>query len=561
MILGRATHALLRWRLECGERIGVLDTLAASTSLTSTVVSQFQLRTISAFGIALMLVWALSPIGGQASLRQMTIGTKNTTFPATFSYLVHNGYTTGFLNTDRESLWQTVDSIFLSGIIASAASRSSPRDNWGNVKIPRVEYYENKASPGHDGWFETIDVSSDIYTSMIGIPISGTDSFDFIDYQTHIQTSYLHILCSQELKNQHNYELFNLTQPGMEQVVGPGAAILTENGILKLRALRSPESLSPLQFQYITRHFSNNDYKLVCNLTSSYVEAQVHCARSTSCTVNRIRRSQLNSLPPAWTLLDLGMMYPDLLFQKILDSGRNRPQSPTSLDKYLSDPASVLLPGEPSAGLSVPLTDEANYPIRLTQLFNSYFTTMNGIYAIAGGLTQQTAYFWDKNISFVPQGALAETDKPPAPNSTRWSWFTMLDQGKLTAKAWPAEGTKAVSTQVIVAHMAWVVTLCVTSILLIVASLISPLVQFFLLKGPDVMMNISSLATRHNPYIPLPKGGTNLGASDRARLLKGLELRFGDVEMGSGVGHLAIGTVGAKGDEEISRIHKGRLYE
>lgn len=105
LILGRATHTVLRWRLERGERIGVLDTLAASTSLTSTVVSQFQLRAISLFGIILMSIWALSPIGGQASLRQMSIGVKNTTQPASFSYLVHNGYNTGFLNTGRVTLW------------------------------------------------------------------------------------------------------------------------------------------------------------------------------------------------------------------------------------------------------------------------------------------------------------------------------------------------------------------------------------------------------------------------------------------------------------------------
>ena len=38
-VVGRAAHAVLLWRLERGERIGVLDLLAGSTSLTSTVTS------------------------------------------------------------------------------------------------------------------------------------------------------------------------------------------------------------------------------------------------------------------------------------------------------------------------------------------------------------------------------------------------------------------------------------------------------------------------------------------------------------------------------------------
>jgi hypothetical protein len=63
-VLGRAVHAILIWRLENGERIGILDTLAGSTSLTSTFTSQLQLRRITLLGVTLIAVWALSPVGG-----------------------------------------------------------------------------------------------------------------------------------------------------------------------------------------------------------------------------------------------------------------------------------------------------------------------------------------------------------------------------------------------------------------------------------------------------------------------------------------------------------------
>jgi hypothetical protein len=83
-ILGRATHAIMLWRLERkgGERLGVLDTLAASTSFTNSVITQFRLRSINLLGLLLIVLWALSPIGGQATLRQISIGTKITTHPA-----------------------------------------------------------------------------------------------------------------------------------------------------------------------------------------------------------------------------------------------------------------------------------------------------------------------------------------------------------------------------------------------------------------------------------------------------------------------------------------------
>lgn len=544
----------MRWRLECGERIGVLDTLAASTSLTSTFVSQFQLRTVSAFGIALMVVWALSPVGGQASLRQMTIGIRNSTYPATFNHFVHNGLTAEFVSSGSQVLWAQVNSMFVSTIIGSAASRSSPRDAWGNVKIPRIEYYEDIAAPNKDGWFETSGGSSDTYTSLIGIPISGINSTGFTDYQTRIQTSYLQILCSQELMNQSGFMPANFTQPGMERLLGPGAVILLQNNTLMLRAHRNPDSLSPLEFQYWSRLWKENNFRLFCNVTSSYVEAQVTCPQSTSCTVNKVRRSQLGSLQSAWSLLDYGMPVPELPFSQFLNSTPSYMGSPSMLDKYMSDPNRLIAPDEISGPVpgSVPLTTEKNYSIRLTQLFNSYFTIMNGMYAIPGGLDNETAYFWDKNISFVPQGH-------PKDYEPGWFWFARPEVPFRKAKVWPAEGTKSVSTEVIIAHLPWVITLCVTSIVLIVASLVSPIVHFFLITGPEVMMNFSSLAARDNRYIPLPEGGTHLGASARARLLKDVVVRHGDKRPESGVGYLVIGD--ARGDLEIARTRKQKLYE
>jgi hypothetical protein len=94
-----------------------------------------------------------------------------------------------------------------------------------------------------------------------------------------------------------------------------------------------------------------------------------------------------------------------------------------------------------------------------------------------------------------------------------------------------------------------------------VASLVSPLVHCFFIKGPQVMMNISSLATRHNPHMPLSDGGSFLEASDRARPLKDMQSRYGDLDRQASVGHLAIGVPSGVVGPPIARIHKRRLYE
>ncbi|KAF3044718.1 hypothetical protein E8E12_009713 [Didymella heteroderae] len=204
---------------------------------------------------------------------------------------------------------------------------------------------------------------------------------------------------------------------------------------------------------------------------------------------------------------------------------------------------------------TLPLSAEDVYAIRLSQLLNSYFTVINGVYTVAGGLSNKTAY-WDQSDTFVPAVNSREGPNYEPDGILRYQYLAPTE---LKGKIWTSNGTKSTSIEIVIAHKPWVITLCITSLVLILATLVSPLVRFFLVKGPGVMMNISSLATRHNPYIPLSEGGTYLNVSTRARLLKGLEVRLVDIEKGSDIGHLVLGAL--KGKEDIEKIKRRRLYK
>lgn len=104
-MLGRATHAVLRWRLESGERCGTLDVLAGSTSLTSTVVSLLQLRMVNFLGLFLATIWTLSPIGGQASFRQVTTGNKTFDHKTSFDYMVPDGIFDAVNAASDRNIW------------------------------------------------------------------------------------------------------------------------------------------------------------------------------------------------------------------------------------------------------------------------------------------------------------------------------------------------------------------------------------------------------------------------------------------------------------------------
>ena len=139
-------------------------------------------------------------------------------------------------------------------------------------------------------------------------------------------------------------------------------------------------------------------------------------------------------------------------------------------------------------------------------------------------------------------------------------WYLLLSSLQLHWRQWKSKSldssrNKSRSTQIVVTHKPWEVILCIASTVLMFASLISPIVHHFLIEGTEIMINISSLATRSNPHIPLPDGGTFLEASDPARILKGVCVRYGDIDSKASVGNLANGAVGASGSD-IARIKR-----
>ncbi|THV68068.1 hypothetical protein D6D27_10133, partial [Aureobasidium pullulans] len=86
-IVGKALKSIAFWKLERGSRVGVLDQLLGSTTIFQTIITQVQMRTPGLVSVTLILTWALSPLGGQASIRVLGQSLKNTTHTATIHYV------------------------------------------------------------------------------------------------------------------------------------------------------------------------------------------------------------------------------------------------------------------------------------------------------------------------------------------------------------------------------------------------------------------------------------------------------------------------------------------
>jgi hypothetical protein len=261
----------------------------------------------------------------------------------------------------------------------------------------------------------------------------------------------------------------------------------------------------------------------------------------------------LDHFPAAWTQLDISQRLPDLIFNGMLApfvSGKLF--YPQLFDRYLADPD---LSNSNYANVSQ--TTEDKYTVRLGQMLSTYFSCLNGFFAITSGINNDTAYFWDNNQTFK---------LPPNVNGSWQDLYDSTTSGNLLSdmfetRSWTSEMTKVKREEVIVAHRVWVVVLCLASVVLIVASLVAPIIRHFFATGVNVAMNISSLATRNNPHMSLPRTGTYLDASDRARLLYNHQVRFGDVDSTADVGSLVIGSFDRGGAQDIAKVRKRRLYE
>jgi hypothetical protein len=73
VIVCRMLREGARWRAQRSATLGALDEQLSSASIFGTVETRFMLRSCSSTGVLLFLLWMLSPIGGQASLRLLSV--------------------------------------------------------------------------------------------------------------------------------------------------------------------------------------------------------------------------------------------------------------------------------------------------------------------------------------------------------------------------------------------------------------------------------------------------------------------------------------------------------
>jgi hypothetical protein len=148
----------------------------ASQSVWGTVESQFLMRRLTLVGANLLFLRALSPLGGQASLRPMKRAAQESYGTTKLRYMTTGPATTMWgLATAYQANGQVANAgtLYTAALLAPLSTKTGPRGPWGNVKIPSIEALDS-SSIDSDGWITVSEITqTESFSSLVGLPVVG----------------------------------------------------------------------------------------------------------------------------------------------------------------------------------------------------------------------------------------------------------------------------------------------------------------------------------------------------------------------------------------------------
>jgi hypothetical protein len=495
----------------------------------------------------LILIWVLSPLGGQASLRIIGTGSKAGD-TITLEYLNMFLSNNDMFTFESDESWAKADALFVASLLSDGKVKNSSIDSWGNIKIPMIESLPTQSDA--DGWRSTTGNGTMTYSSLIGIPIAGLPTTG--NATSSIETSYWTLECPL-IKQQPDGFLgansSNYQWQGFRMDTFPHRAQIWQ-------ADDTIDPNAPSRRLMYNGTFIDNEGKkqfdyAECEIKTTYVEVEVQCS-PTTCETTKIRRSttpqaralgrQLGSFdnrtfdrvlqfPPSWTSFDAltSFQYWALIFPSfsqhlnLLASSPNIIIGGTAVQHYFFDQENPFT-FDVRNMKSVTLLPSGSFAISLAQLLNTYWLAIIG-----------------RNV--IPMSRIRS--------------FSNLS-GDYDMKNILSTSGQRFQTDVFVCHRGWLSVLVVASLIIFLSGIAS-ITLSTITVGPELAMNMSTVL-REAKYTDLPEGGTTLDDDERGRILRDAIVKIGDVAPKSEVGKIGIGCY-EDAAQEPATLSKKRLYE
>jgi hypothetical protein len=567
-VAGKSLKIVARYYAERGMKLGVLELLLASQTVWGTFESQVLLRRFTLFSAHLSLLWCLSPLGGQASLRILEVATE-----ARFGgrepilYLPTGGMSShgmenGVLASgDAATSFAAINALYSANLLAPLSVKSSDSDTWGNLKIPWLQPPEDITLQSGSWSIVPSLTSADNYSSLVGLPQAGlvrkpqtlqdfAFEYAYMDLQCPFPTynvskqdpnfiRQLGLVWSSNNKSMFTNDAKNTITSFFLDTNTPMSNKRVDNVLLDQNATtRSDPSLQTSRNVLFGSLDSSSSTVLLRNCTVSliYAEAQAQCTQD-GCRVKAVRPSaKYQDRNPNLTLLESYVLSYHFMqdFPLATGSVHNGDTSPT---EYYVRGAHIPF-GTATAGLpGLATLPNDLFAIRMGQLMNTYLQLSLAPLAYTGDLPGPNEDVWKTSNKSISTEVYDETLPPFLPISSN--------------------STITVTTEVYKCNYLWFSLLLVSSCLLLMLGSVGTALSH-LCHAPDMMGYVSSF-TYNNPYMSVPPGGESLGAMERARLLRDVKVKIGDARVDDEVGHVVFATLDrakAVGDLSLAKLYR-----
>lgn len=549
-----------QWTLERGVTVLDLHYLQSSRTVFSAVSTAVKTRALSYMTLPIIILWLLSPLGGQASLRAVTQGPQATKsrWDGRFLDTAGSWSTRGLVDPGGESRLSAINDAFKSAISSPLGMKSASSDAFGNVKIPMIEsLILSNISRDSNGWYEVKGREDLEYSSLSGLPIRSVNETNALfNFTFTMPTSYLSVQCETldhspmaggkwyshaRASEKIDKEVQRTTYfKGIEKTYNETRAFKRRkyfNGdglILKLwrgfEELWPIDPKRPLGFEFESFH-GEGVTKATCGVNTTHVEANISCWRK-DCTVDHIRHIQKTDSNHLTVLHRSGVIDHGFFASFVNATSDNLGSQkgdefirPSPLECYLINPSFPYAWTAPSAWTAFAqcATDRNKPPYmwdisdkllsqRMTQLLNTFW--INGI----------APYINSGEILLVSgaNGLRLPVDKKQYPGVDARGWMVP-------------------DYQVMRVSFIWLVVLFFSSTIMLLAA-IGAVVFGALRRGPESLEYIASLLKDNRNINVEGLGSSVMEGDDLTRFMKDVVLYLGDVRPDEDSGYLAITT-------------------
>lgn len=534
-ISGRFFQNLSRWHLERpnGIKLGILEQISGSQSFPGAIQRAFTVRSGHWASVLIITIWALSPIGGQSSLRLFshshdTFDVELDVFCANPEYQGSTYESASGVSDDSNAM-----SSLYSGLLLSAPSqRAELTDLWNRPKVPQLPH----AMIGNytTGWHDVSEAdiqNAESYSSLIGLDVRGiTTDVPGRRIQFNISSSYVDMEC--ERVTHHRYKNMTSSQSGQSSF---NVALQNYKDRGEPTSWWLNTEMSGHRLYYDSRDVVHRPEltRFECVVRRIPVEVEFGCGPfpTAGCGARRLRQREerFDPAPSSW-----GPEQPDPGLFQILPWSMTPPAINNMLGFWptaagtpdLSEGASAtdnFLAGDESLFISHWIRDWDRDASNMTLFSRRMTTAFNTIFQVSLHPRNVTT----ANSSFIGQSG--SSDDP------------LYDTIRATASD---------TRDIYVADRGWcAILLLVGSILQILA--VAGLWLRAWISGPDLLGFASSLM-RDNPYFPesVNSCGSALGGPDRARLCRDMRVQIADLQPSEERGYIAFKSVWTKGKQE-----------